>query len=103
MKRFNLRVFLLSSIVITIIIALSVFLTFLGTFAAVMSNFDKPYLFSALADIFFRIFGFPILTIFSRFDPGMGTVEFSILLFLNGFLYSLLIERIFSMVTSRKK
>jgi hypothetical protein len=90
MRKFNLRLFLLSSIAVAIL----AFFCFLGSFENSNSN---------VANIGLRILTFPLLTILSKFDLDLGFDEFLILLFLNSLLYGILMERVFSMLKRKKK
>lgn len=93
MKRFNFRIFLISSIII-------VSAAYPCFDVAVENIVDAQDFYIKIAEVITVIFGFPILTITTILDSDLGNTAAHILLVVNCLLYGLLSERLFS---SRKE
>lgn len=98
MKKFSLRTFLTSTCIIGILTS--------GSFFAAFSEAENPtgsgLLLSLSADTL-QVFGFPIITLFSRLDIELGLPFFLLGLVTNCLLYGLLTERIISLIRQRTK
>jgi len=96
MKKFSLRIFLIS----TVIVGILVFGSFIAAFSEVGGKHDSGILLSWFAKTIY-IFGFPVITLFSKlgFEPGYPL--FFTALILNSLIYGLLTERIITLIRKR--
>jgi hypothetical protein len=98
MKKFNLRIFLIS----TAFAGMLSFVSFYSAFAETVDN-NQINLFESLSAKAIYVFGFPLITLTSRFDIEPGYYLFFLFLIVNCFFYGLLIERLFFILKEKLK
>jgi hypothetical protein len=98
MKKFNLRIFLIS----TAIAGVLSFVSFYSAFAETTDN-NQINLFESLSAKAIYVFGFPLITLTSRFDIEPGVYLFFLFLFVNFLLYGLLVERLIFILKEKLK
>ena len=98
MKKFSLRIFLIS----TVLVGVLVFGSFLAAFSEVGGT-QKSSIFLSFFAKTIHVFGFPVITAFSRMDIELGYPLFFAALIINSLLYGLLTERIISLIRKKSK
>jgi hypothetical protein len=98
MKKFKLRVFLISTIVVGVLS----FVCFYAAFAETTDTHPSN-LFESLSAKGIYVFGFPVITLISRFDFEPEFYTFFFLLVINCVLYGFLTERLFFLIKKKIK
>jgi hypothetical protein len=97
-KKFKLRVFLIS----TAIAGLLSFVSFYAAFAETIETHSSN-LFESMSAKAIYVFGFPLITLTSRFDFEPGFFTFFLLLIINCLLYGFLTERLIFLINKKIK
>ncbi len=96
MKNFNLRIFICSSVIISVI----AFQSFFTAFGRTTEEAKNDFLVRA-SNIGIEVFSFPIVYLAGRLNVETGFIIYFILLSVNCLLYGLLFERLISLFINK--